>query len=181
MENTEALKAAKDAVTKLDKTGWDDFQIWMIEEKDRRHMQPVVQKAQADLIRQEREEGDRTAPKKPEAPTTADDFDAWQTSGVKYIRGDRVHVDGKVYESMVEGINPFTPGEWGAGDAWRDITADLLAGKAEEAPAQKEWNSSAHYDKGDVVSWEGKRYQATDEVQPGELPPDGNPKKFERI
>lgn len=181
MDETKALKAAQTAITALNSSEWADLQIWLISEKDRRLNEPVVKKAQEDLIRQEREEGERPAPKKPEKPTKADDFDEWTPSGVKYIRGDRVHVGGKIWESMVEGINPYSPGEWGAGDAWRDITADVLAGKAEQPPAQKEWNPSAHYGKGDVVEWEGKRYQATDDVAPGGLPPDGNPKKYERI
>ncbi|ACZ31698.1 Endo-1,4-beta-xylanase [Xylanimonas cellulosilytica DSM 15894] len=87
----------------------------------------------------------------PEVPS----YDAWDASRV-YLAGDRVVVDGRVFEAQwwTQGQSPDTSGPWGS---WMELGAVVTVLDGEPVRA---WTDSWVFDDGDVVAHDGDVWRA---------------------
>ncbi|WP_050758242.1 endo-1,4-beta-xylanase [Xylanimonas cellulosilytica] len=87
----------------------------------------------------------------PEVP----EYDAWDASRV-YLAGDRVVVDGRVFEAQwwTQNQSPVTSGPWGS---WMELGA--VVGTFDGEPVRA-WTNSWVFDNGDVVAHDGDVWRA---------------------
>ena len=99
--------------------------------------------------------------------TPAPEYEAWDAARV-YDAGDRVVVDGRVFEAQwwTRGQAPDTSGPWGS---WMEVGAVVAVIHGEPVLA---WTNSWVYDKGDVVAHDGFVWRArwwTRNQAPGDI------------
>ncbi len=85
----------------------------------------------------------------------APQYDAWVATQV-YVAGDRVEVDGRVFEAQwwTQGQHPLVSGPWGS---WMEVGAVVTVVDGEPVLA---WTSSWVYPGGDVVAYDGSLWKA---------------------
>lgn len=151
------------------------------EEYNRRKATPLVNAAQAEVVKALQDEGKLT---KPDALTDPDklpedltDVPEWANPGVDhasmYRRGDIVRVGEKIYQSQFDGLNHWQPG---ATDVlptiWLDITplpkiTDDQGHEVEAGTAQNPipWKAGIELHEGQYTTHGGKLYKVTRDVE----------------
>lgn len=127
-----SVEAVKEQVKKLTDPEWGEFFIWAgTQEYQRRQALPLVNSAQAEVVKALQDEGKLT---KPDALTDPDklpedltDVPEWANPhtdhAAMYRRGDIVRVGEKIYLSQFDGLNHWQPGGEGVlPTIWLDIT-----------------------------------------------------------
>ncbi|MHD0187000.1 hypothetical protein ACNQTB_03535 [Corynebacterium diphtheriae] len=127
-----SVETLQNQVESLTTDEWTEFFAWCgTVEYPRRKAQPLVDEAQAEVVKALQDEGKLT---KPDALTDPDklpeditDVPEWANPGVDhasmYRRGDIVRVGEKIYLSQFDGLNRWAPGGEGVlPTIWLDIT-----------------------------------------------------------
>lgn len=118
-------------IQQLTPADFQDLRLWIVSEAQRREAQPLVEKAQAEIITDLRDKGviptPEVAKEPPKKPEEVKKIPAWSNPGTDharmYVLGDIVTHNGKVWQSEVDGLNSWEPGAEGVWhNIWRDIT-----------------------------------------------------------
>ncbi|CAB0927480.1 hypothetical protein FRC0470_02045 [Corynebacterium diphtheriae] len=177
-----SLEAVKEQVKKLTDPEWDDFFTWAgTQEYQRRQALPLVNSAQAEVVKALQDEGKLT---KPDALTDPDrlpeditDVPEWANPGADhaamYRRGDIVRVGEKIYQSQFDGLNHWQPGGEGVlPTIWLDITpvpkvTDEQGHEVEAGTVENPipWKAGIELHEGQFTTHGGKLYRVTRDVE----------------
>ncbi|KJJ60000.1 hypothetical protein NG01_04255 [Corynebacterium diphtheriae] len=151
------------------------------EEYNRRKATPLVNAAQAEVVKALQDEGKLTKPDAltdPEKlPEDVSDIPEWANPGVDhasmYRRGDIVRVGEKIYQSQFDGLNHWTPGGEGVlPTIWLDITplpkiTDEQGHEVEAGTAKNPipWKAGIELHEGQFTTHGGKLYRVTRDVE----------------
>lgn len=191
------LDSVQSQIKTLSAGDFESLLVWCLNmEKKRRENLPVIIAAQSEFAGELRKNGALPAVDVPEQPSAVTDFPAWQSpvenKTVVYAPGDMVAFDGKVWKSTYTGCNTAMPGSFEAGDAWVDVTAEVLAdlvvdpgddeetdeGLPETSPegmATVAWQAGEPYTVGTLILYSGKKYRVVNAVPFATMPPDISP------
>lgn len=168
VENT-PIGQAKQTIQLMDPREFQQMRRWFLREEIPRRESAT---AQAEMIKNLRDNGHVPCPAEPTEPTGLEDFSDWVNPGTDhgamYLRGDRVAHNGAVWESQVDGLNSWEPGGPGVySHIWADIT-DMLTPPVE--PTEPEPSSAPDfvqptgghdaYKVGDRVRFNGAVYES---------------------
>ncbi|WP_042874715.1 hypothetical protein [Corynebacterium ulcerans] len=127
-----SLDVLKKEITELPDQDFDVLLRWAGgEEYNRRKATPLVNAAQAEVVKALQDEGKLTKPdalNDPEAlPEDAADVPEWADPhtdhAAMYRKGDIVRIEEKIYQSQFDGLNHWKPGATGVlPTIWLDIT-----------------------------------------------------------
>lgn len=118
-------------IQQLTPADFQDLRLWIVSEAQRREAQPLVEKAQAEIITDLRDKGviptPEVAKEPPKKPEEVKAIPAWSDPGTDhakmYAKGDIVSYGGKAWQSEVDGLNSWEPGAEGVySNVWLDIT-----------------------------------------------------------
>lgn len=177
-----SLETLKKEIIGLEDQDFDVLLRWAGgEEYNRRKAAPLVNAAQAEVVKALQDEGKLT---KPDALTDSDklpeditDVPEWANPGVDhaamYRRGDIVRVGEKIYLSQFDGLNHWQPG---ATDVlptiWLDITPlpKITDGQGHEVEAGTAknpipWRAGIELHEGQFTTHGGKLYKVTRDVE----------------
>ncbi|MES3669625.1 hypothetical protein [Corynebacterium diphtheriae] len=176
------LETLKKEIMGLEDPDFDILLRWAGgEEYNRRKATPLVNAAQAEVVKALQDEGKLT---KPDALTDPDrlpedltDVPEWANPGVDhaamYRRGDIVRVGEKIYQSQFDGLNHWQPaGEGVLPTIWLDITP--LPKITDEAGHEVEagtvtnpipWKAGIELHEGQYTTHDGKLYRVTRDVE----------------
>lgn len=177
-----SVETLQKQVESLTTDEWTEFFAWCgTVEYSRRKAQPLVDEAQAEVVKALQDEGKLT---KPDALTDPDklpeditDVPEWANPGVDhasmYHRGDIVRVGEKIYLSQFDGLNHWQPG---ATDVlptiWLDITplpkiTDDQGHEVEAGTAKNPipWRAGIELHEGQFTTHGGKLYKVTRDVE----------------
>lgn len=188
------LEAILNNIRDLNNDDFNNLLRSLPQEELRRRNAELEEKGKVELINDLRAEGQIEAP----TSTTIDDLQedapvdnipAWANPGnihgKMYIFGDVVKHNDKVYVSTHPGLNHWEPAATGIDERiWREVPIKEVENAPEqpevpeapeqpEAPDGKEWKAGQSYKKGEVVVYNGKRYElvqdhtAADHWRPG--------------
>lgn len=167
------MDTIKDSIQALDNAGFANLLRWMYgEEQPRREAQPVVEQAQAEVVKDLQEAGKlpRPAAATVEQAEQGADIPDWVDPGTDhakmYQQGDVVRFEGRVVRSTHPGLNHWRPGTLGLdGRIWEDITPaqNTPADDSEDAEGAEAtlptWRPGVAYLAGEEILHEGRRYR----------------------
>ncbi|CAB0943828.1 hypothetical protein FRC0474_00662 [Corynebacterium diphtheriae] len=177
-----SVETLQKQVENLTTDEWTEFFAWCgTVEYPRRKAQPLVDEAQAEVVKALQDEGKLT---KPDALTDPDklpedltDVPEWANPGVDhaamYRRGDIVRVGEKIYLSQFDGLNRWAPGGEGVlPTIWLDITplpkiTDDQGHEVEAGTAKNPipWKAGIELHEGQFTTHGGKLYKVTRDVE----------------
>lgn len=168
------MDTIKQQIQALDNAEFANLMRWMYgEEQPRREAQPVVEQAQAEVVKGLQDSGRLP---RPEAATEekaehGEDIPDWVDPGTDhaqmYQQGDVVRFEGRVVRSTHPGLNHWRPGTLSFdGRIWEDITPTEDAptedseGTTESGEATlSTWRPGVAYLAGEEILYEGRRYR----------------------
>ena len=158
------METLKKTIQQLTSDEFTEFYSWLtVDEVDRRRAMPH----QVELITELRESGELPAPQAADVATieTIESIPEWVDPGTNHARmyteGNVVRHNGKVWESIIDLLNSWEPGN-DNGLTWRDITAQLQPNYDPNAPQPFKQPTGAHdaYPLGARVIYNGKVYRS---------------------
>ncbi|BAM26760.1 hypothetical protein [Corynebacterium ulcerans] len=177
-----SLDVLKKEITELPDQDFDVLLRWAGgEEYNRRKATPLVNAAQAEVVKALQDEGKLTKPDAltdPEAlPEDAADVPEWADPhtdhAAMYRKGDIVRIEEKIYQSQFDGLNHWKPGATGVlPTIWLDITPlpkvlDSLGHEVEAGTAKNPipWKAGIELHEGQFTTHGGKLYRVTRDVE----------------
>lgn len=177
-----SLDVLKKEITALPDQDFDVLLRWAGgEEYNRRKATPLVNAAQAEVVKALQDEGKLTKPDAltdPEAlPEDAADVPEWADPhtdhAAMYRKGDIVRIEEKIYQSQFDGLNHWKPGATGVlPTIWLDITPlpkvlDSLGHEVEAGTAKNPipWKAGIELHEGQFTTHGGKLYRVTRDVE----------------
>lgn len=168
-----SVETLQKQVENLTTDEWTEFFAWCgTVEYPRRKAQPLVDEAQAEVVKALQDEGKLTLPDAltdaEHLPEDLSEIPAWAhphtDHSAMYRQGDIVTHKTRVWQSTHPGLNHWEPGAQGVDSrVWEDITPQPNEGSHEDeesdGSATTQWQAGLDLKAGDTVSYQGAAYE----------------------